>query len=161
MNRPRTSWQTLLTDLSLVLFMVTAGALGRARLERHSAVAAPMPPPPSAPSPLAVYRDGPGAPPLGTWLAQQPRDARQQLTIVARYAPGTERQVPRQVAALLAAANGAGVHPRIVVEPGEGGISAGVGFDALPVTPPPPAPSVPLAHDLQPAAQDQPHRTPS
>jgi len=126
-NGPRTGWQTLLADLSLVLFMITAGALGRARMDRSVQKPALAPP---SPAPLAIYRDTPGAPPLDRWLAAQPGDARQRLTIVARYPPGSEERVPDRVAASLSASTRAGAHPRILIEPGGVGTSAGIGFDA-------------------------------
>jgi hypothetical protein len=128
-KRSRASWQTLLADLSLVLFMVTAGALGHARGEAQPAPRGAVPQPAS---PLSVYRDAAGAPPLAAWLAQQRPDARQQLTIVTRYPAGSEGAVPGKVAELLAASARSGAHPRIVIEPGPGGTSAGLGFDAVP-----------------------------
>jgi hypothetical protein len=151
----RTSWQTLLADLALVLFMVTVGALVRAK--RAHAPAQAVPPalnePVTAPqeaTPLSVYRDVPGAPPLGAWIQQQPRDARQQITIVVRYLPGTERALSARVDAVLAAAREAGAHPRIVIEPGNTGISAGIGFDA---------PPEPVARDLLSSSNTLHHRT--
>ncbi len=140
----RTTWQTLLADLALVLFMVTVGALVRAKHQHAQGLVARVPasPPAALPQesiPLSVYRDVPGAPGLATWLEQQPRDARQQTTILVRYLPGTERGLTGRVDAVIAAANAAGTHPRIVIEPGQGGISAGVAFDASPE---------PMARDL-------------
>jgi hypothetical protein len=134
----RTSWQTLLADLALVLFMVTVGALVRARREHAPvyAAAAPVSQPIAAPqesTPLSVYRDVAGAPPLAAWLRQPPRDTRQQTTIVVTYRPGTERALPGRIAAVIAAASASGPQPRIVIEPGEGGVSAGIGFDTAPM----------------------------
>jgi hypothetical protein len=118
------------------LFIITAAALGRARLD-HRTPPAPAPtatssrPSDSAmpPSPLTVYRDGPGVPSLRTWLARQVTDRREQVTIVTQYAPGSEAAVPARVAVLLTAALAAGVHARIEIEPGSGSTSAGIGFD--------------------------------
>jgi hypothetical protein len=149
----RTGWQTLLADLSLVLFIITAAALGRNKHD-HRALSAPAFPPPSGavspPSALAVYREGPDAPSLRTWLAQQVTDRRQQVTIVIGYAPGSDAGVPGKIGALLAAARDAGVRARIEIEPGSGGTSAGIGFD-------PPLES--LARPLPDQASNQQDRT--
>jgi hypothetical protein len=141
----RASWQTLLADLALVLFIITAAALTRQRPAHHALPAMPfvLEAAPANTSPLAIYRDAPGAPPLADWLRQQSHDPRQQITIVARYAPGSENALPRRVAALVAAAVAAGAHPRIVIEPGDGSTSAGVGYDA-------PADVAPAGRDLLP-----------
>ena len=71
--------------------------------------------------PLAVYRAAPGAPPLGQWLAAQSPDPRQQLSIVAHFAPGNQQAALSEAGALLAQAGTAGMAARLVVEPGEGG----------------------------------------
>jgi hypothetical protein len=137
----RTSWQTLLADLSLVLFIITAAALGRARLDHRpsSVLASPSvsenlsdsaPPP----GPLAVYREGPGAPSLRSWLSQQVTDRRQQVTIVIGYLPGADGTVPERVSAVLADARSAGVRARIEIDPGSAGLRAGIGFDPPPET---------------------------
>ncbi len=69
--RTGTGWQYALADLSLILFMVTAAGVSEA---------APDAAPPRS-EPVAVWQAG--GPPLATWLAAQPPDPRQQLTIVA------------------------------------------------------------------------------
>ncbi len=91
--RINSGWQTLLTDLSLVLFLFTAAALNLQpdQPKGRAANAAPaLPPPPLAPpalgDPVAVWRAGAGAPDLRHWLQSQPSDARLRLTIVASIA---------------------------------------------------------------------------
>lgn len=102
------SWQTILADLSLILFMVTASALANApdaplgpdepvpakaapRAPQPASAPAPLPsaPPPPLPSlraePVGLWRDAPGAPPLAEWLAQEGRDPRLRVTIAVRY----------------------------------------------------------------------------
>ena len=69
--RTGTGWQYALADLSLILFMVTAAGVSEA---------APSQAPPRS-EPVAVWRAG--GPSLAEWLAAQPTDPRQQLTIVA------------------------------------------------------------------------------
>ncbi|MFA7604637.1 MAG: hypothetical protein WCY29_16690 [Novosphingobium sp.] len=135
MVRAGSGWQYVLADLSLILFMVTAAALASTEdapaAPARAAAAAPgeQPLSPQA-EPLALYRAAPGAPPLGTWLRDQSADARQQLTIVARYRPGGQAEALGRAAALARDAGEAGMEARIVVEPGQGGTTAALAFDA-------------------------------
>lgn len=119
--RAGSGWQTVLADLSLILFMLTAATLSQAA-EEGGIAASPLS------QPVAVYAAGKDAPPLADWLADQPRDPRQQLTIVAHYAPGG------QDAALSAATAMAGqseMAARVVVEPGQpAGLTAMLAYDA-------------------------------
>ena len=115
-------WQTVLADLSLILFMVCASALSTAP-SPPALAGAPAPPP----EPLAIYRADPDAPPLDQWLRDQPADPRQRLTIVATYAGEGRAAAAAQAEALARAAEAAGFAPRITVEPGTTG-SAIVGL---------------------------------
>ena len=133
--RAGTGWQTLFADLSIILFIVTAAAVAPAG-EAASTIAASS----ERSAPLAVYRAEPGAPPLGDWLAGQSTDTRQQLSIVAHYAPGGQEAALAAAQALLHQAGGASAQARLVVEPGAGGITAALAFDP---------PDMPLAQDLQ------------
>jgi hypothetical protein len=136
-----TGWQMVIADLSMILFMLTASAVAR---QDDSAHAAPAPARASASAPaprgepVAVWIAGEGAPPLGAWLAQQPRDPRQQVTITATYAPGAMREALAQAQALAAQAGEA----RVVVEPGPPGMRVVIGYDA---------PEARLAQGLRPA----------
>ena len=121
-GRAGTGWQMLLTDLAMILFMVTAGAVTQAGGRASRAA-------PTEETPLAIFRDEPGAPPFGAWLAAQPADPRQRLTIVAHYPSGGGGETLRRTAALLAEAEATGIRPRIVIEPGPGAITAGLSFD--------------------------------
>jgi hypothetical protein len=123
--RAGTGWQTTLTDLALILFMITASALSA----MHEGTAAP--PSPQA-EPMAVWRSGPQAPPLDAWLAEQPRDPRQMLTIRAAYAPGGQGAALDEAIRIARAAGSAGMAARIVVEPGAGGTSATLAYDRPP-----------------------------
>lgn len=96
-------WQTVLADLSLILFMVTATAL------------ADQPVPPAAPvrlpaegEPVAIWRATADGPSLSAWLAAQPADPRQRLTLVG--APGDSPAVLAEASRLPRPA-------RIVIEP--------------------------------------------
>jgi hypothetical protein len=129
-------WQTSLADLSLILFMLSAAALHRQPSTKPAARAPAASQPPRAASPraepLAVYEAGPGAPPLGAWLAQQAIDPRQQLTITARYgqAPGAREEALREATRLLGAAGAAGRSARLVVEPGTGAARVVLAYDS-------------------------------
>ena len=103
--RMGSGWQTVLADLSLILFMVTATVVSDAPAE------APRPAPAALPvlgEPVAVWRSEPGGPSLGDWLAGQPADPRERLTLVA--APADAHQVLDQVTQLPRPA-------RVLIEP--------------------------------------------
>ena len=128
----------MLADLALILFMVTAAAMGQPPPRAvprapHHAETTPAPGPIG--EPVAVWRLGPGAPPLGQWLATQQADPRLALTITVRY--GTGRYAPGGQAAALARAGvlareaGAmGREARLVVEAATGAeVVATLAFD--------------------------------
>ena len=102
------SWQVIIADLALILFMVTAAAMKRDREELAND------PLPVRGEPVAIYREAKGAPPVRQWLADQAPDARQRLTIVARHTPG---RADEAATAALALAAEAGTPARIVIEP--------------------------------------------
>ena len=120
-------WQTTMADLSLILFIVSvaglqAGRVSKAAHDEHA--------PPAQAEPLAVYRAGEGAPPLGEWLAEQASDPRQHLTIVATYRPGEAEGAARQAITLARQADGRQQPARIVLEPGETArITASLAYD--------------------------------
>ncbi|MEP7222791.1 MAG: hypothetical protein ABI673_09020 [Novosphingobium sp.] len=117
--RTGVGWQYALTDLSLILFMISAAAV--AKTGAHGVKMPLAPPvlsqPPVVADPVAVWRPGAGAPGLGVWLASTGRDARQRLTIVARYSGADATLAAGQAARLLAEAGPAAGKVRIVVEP--------------------------------------------
>lgn len=128
------SWQTALTDLSLILFMITAAAVSqqpmtsaKTKAAKPHASAAPSP----ETEPLSVYIASPGAPALGKWLDEQAADPRQQLTITARYgsAPGAQTKALAEAGKLLAEAGAQGRSARVVVEPGAGPVRAALAYD--------------------------------
>jgi hypothetical protein len=121
------AWQTILADLSLILFMVTAAALAKAGdgpLAPFAPPSRPAPPPrpPVAASPRAepvgVWSDGPGAPPLARWLALQGRDPRLRPTVLVRHSGGHRRAALARALALVEAAGPRGASARIVIEQG-------------------------------------------
>ncbi|MBX9644834.1 MAG: hypothetical protein K2W91_12125 [Novosphingobium sp.] len=109
--RAGSGWQTVLADLSLILFMTTAAVVAE-----PPAPAAP--PPRAAPTlpalgePVAVWSGAPGRPELKDWLAQTARDPRLRLTIVAS---------PAEAEAALRLAAGVGRPARVLIEPGASG----------------------------------------
>ncbi len=109
-------WQTVLADLSLILFMVCASALSTA--PSPPALAGAYAPPPE---PLAIYRADPGAPPFGQWLRDQTADPRQRLTIVATFAGKGRAAAAAEAEALARTAESAGFVPRVTIEPGTTG----------------------------------------
>lgn len=141
-TRPgQTGWQTILADLSLILFMITASALSVAEGPDPRARSQPSPPKPAPPAsiaaslqaePVGLWRDAPGAPPLGQWLADQGRDPRLRLSVVVRYAPAPgAREAALDHAAMLARMAGARAQgARLVIEPGlPAGASVALGYD--------------------------------
>jgi hypothetical protein len=135
--RTGVGWQYALTDLSLILFMISAAAL--AKSGGHG-VKPPPPPvlaaPPIVADPVAVWRPGPGAPGLGAWLASTGRDARQRLTIVARYSGANAALASAQAARLLAEAGPSAGKVRIVVEPDSANdLSAALTWDVSDMAP--------------------------
>ncbi len=127
--RTGVGWQYALTDLSLILFLVTASGLA------HGMAAPPKPPRadamPLVADPVAVWRPGAGAPSLGQWLASQPRDPRQRLTVIAHYAGHDGAAASAQASALLNSAGNIAGQVRIVIEPGAASdLSAALTWDA-------------------------------
>ena len=150
-GRGAISWQTMLADLALILFMVTAAAMGQpAKPPAHHAPPAtpakPMASPYSARGEvLALWRAGPEAPSLAAWLLAQAADQRQQLTISAAYQPGHFAEAASKAAGLAAQAGAMGRTARLVIEPAQVSdaaaqvdISASLAFDR---PDPAPAPS--------------------
>jgi hypothetical protein len=136
-------WQTILADLALILFMMTAAALANAPdgpllpgAAKPVAAKPPVPPaPPPAPSvrgePVGVWRDGPGSPGLAAWLAQQGGDPRLRVSILVRHLAGREQAALARAETLVARAGARGAGARIVIETGrEDGASVVLAYDA-------------------------------
>ena len=122
-------WQTVLADLSLILFMVCASALSTAPA-RSGPAELPNPPQSSPPGPLAIYRADPGTPPLDRWLRDQTPDPRQRLTIVATYAGEGRAAAAEQADSLARVSEAAGFDPRVIIEPGTAGLATvGLAFE--------------------------------
>lgn len=109
----RLGWQTTIADLALILFMVTAAAMA----EKPDNAGETRQALPLEAEPIALYRSAANAPPLAQWLATQPRDGRQHLTILARHAPGEAPVAAATALALADQARAAGREPRVMIEP--------------------------------------------
>jgi hypothetical protein len=121
----RGNWQTIIADLALILFMVTAAAMGSKNPE---ATDNPLP---ARGEPLAVYRPHQGTPPFGEWLAAQAADERQQLTIIGRYQGGDVQFAADAALALASDAAEHGVRSRVLLEPAENSdVLAVLAFDS-------------------------------
>ena len=109
--RSGSGWQTVLADLSLILFMITAAAVSEGPAKPATA-----PPPqlvlPALGEPVAVWRGAPEAPDLRSWLAQNGADPRLRVTIIA---PDTAAE------AALTLSKSAGRPARVLLEPGVSG----------------------------------------
>ena len=103
-------WQTVLADLSLILFMITAAAVSKAPAQPAQLAPSMLP---ALGSPVAVWSAAPDGPDLLTWLAQNAGDPRLRLTIVAPPAVALE-------ALALGAASGRPA--RVLIEPGMQGL---------------------------------------
>lgn len=131
--RAGTGWQTVLADLSLILFMVTASAVDvRHKPERPKAEAALAQSPvvPALGEPVALWRAQPGGVKIADWLDAAGADPRLRLTIIAP---------PRESAGAFVLSGEVNRPARIVIEPGVQGLFAALTYDQPP----------PVARDLQ------------
>jgi hypothetical protein len=117
-------WQTTMADLALILFIVAAAGVHASNERSESEKSLPR-----SDAPLAVYRSGEGAPPLGVWLEQQAPDDRQQLTITVHYPKGEPGAGADRAVELARQAGVAGQSARIVLEEGQGGEQVVLAFD--------------------------------
>lgn len=121
--QPGTSWQVMLADLSIILFLTTFSALARVEgTPAKAAAPAPVtaPAPAAAPlvaEPVAMWRAGHGAPPLGEWLRQQAVDPRMRVNIHGAYRSGRRDAVLADAAAVSADPALQGRAVRLILEP--------------------------------------------
>ena len=121
------SWQVVLSDLALILFLTTLSGLaqkdrGEAGAEAGESIRS---------GEVAIYRPGAGGLSLRHWLEGQPRDDRLQVTVYARYAPAEFGPVSEDAANLAAEARRAGAAPRLVLEPAKRSeVTVALAYDA-------------------------------
>lgn len=124
--RSELSWQLILADLALILFVCTLAGLAGADQARSARPACEA----QFAQSHALYRAVPGAPPIGTWLAEQPADPRARLTIFGFYRAADHDRVTSDTLNLEHAALEAGASPRTVMElANQSQIFASLAFD--------------------------------
>ena len=122
-------WQTLLADLALILFIVSASTLDATEQER--APPAPLHQPGDPSQALAIWRAGPQAPPLREWLRSVQADSRAAILIIAEYdSPAGRDEAWSSARELAQQAEAAGRTARVTLQSGTGGnISASLLYD--------------------------------
>lgn len=119
MTTPGTNWQIMLADLSIILFLMTFSALAHDDGLKPKPRAAPaVISAPAVAEPVAAWRAGQGAPPLGEWLKSQAADARMRINVHAAYSAGRREQLLSEAAAVGADPALAGRAVRLILEPG-------------------------------------------
>jgi len=119
-------WLTTLTDLAIILFMVTAADL--ANTEPADSPETNDPRVVTAEQPVAIFRPQLGGGSLPEWLAAQQEDARLRLTILVRYGAGERQAAVDTGLSLVRQAELVGRSARLIVE--EGPQSEVVAFQA-------------------------------
>lgn len=109
------AWQLVLADLALILFLVTLAALARSSASAERPVS---PSPQIAPS-QALFRPSESGPDLSQWLAEQPRDKRATLTVIARHNGSNRAEVWERARMLSESAEEADIAARIVITRGD------------------------------------------
>ena len=109
------SWQLVLADLALILFLVTLTALVNSSSKSDELlIRAPYPAPAQA-----LFRPTSRGPTLSEWLTEQPEDPRLTLTIIAQHS-GEDRELMWDNAQLLAASvAGAQIGVRVIITKAE------------------------------------------
>lgn len=113
-RRSRTGWQTLLADLSLILFLVMLRVHDPAAVPAREEAAAPA----AQQAPSAIFRPGPNRK-LGPWLAATVSDDRQSATVIIRHQAGARTDALGDAALLLSQIEKAGLEAALVMEPAE------------------------------------------
>ena len=123
------SWQLILADLALILFLVTLVALGaKAAREGSASREVSMP---QIDQSQALFRPSALGPSLAEWLARQSPDARATLTIFARHSGGDEAAMWERAQALAASARAQGFGVRVMIDEGEtSDLYASLAYDA-------------------------------
>ena len=119
------SWQLILADLSLILFLVALTGLASAQARRDSESQLHVQPA------QALYRPSADGPELNEWLARQDLDPRLTLTVFVRYRRGNPEVAWSQARTLELSAHEAGVQVRIImISADEDDIYASLAFDS-------------------------------
>lgn len=139
-SRSSHSWQLILADLALILFLLALSALPAAEAEtgkklveaRALSQEARRPAAFEVAAAQALFRPVAGGPSLAEWLASQPRDSRATLTVFVRHPRNGEAAAWSTARSLAREAEASGVAVRTVVSAGEEAeVYASLGYDAL------------------------------
>lgn len=127
------SWQLILADLALILFLLTLSALaveeGIERKEEGIDT-------PQVAAALALFRPDARGPSLSQWLAERPADGRATLTVFARFAESERDQIWRRAEALAREASDSGFPVRVVITRAQSSdIYASLAYDAPTIEP--------------------------
>ena len=130
------SWQLILADLALILFLVTSAALTQSSGATDSVDPAidQQGDQPEAPAKLAsaqsLYRGEPGLLSFGQWLAEQPLDPRASLTIVAQHTGTDKDQAWADARDMATTASTFGLRSRVIIREGSRyDVHASLAFD--------------------------------
>lgn len=130
-TRGLNTWQLILADLALILFLVALTALV---LEKDEASAEPSPMQLSAqiaPS-QSLFRPTASGPSLTRWLGEQTRDPRATLTVVALVSGPLDSETWSRAQALATEASKSDMRVRtVIVEGEESEIYATLAYDTL------------------------------
>lgn len=112
------SWQTVIADLSLILFLTSAFAL-----DNDSAATPDQPGSEQAQEdfagiPLSVWRDGKDSIPFKLWIAEQLPDEAVSPTVTVRYRPGGLANAWRRTGEIREALSSTGMEAHILFMPG-------------------------------------------
>ncbi|MCR2832760.1 hypothetical protein [Parerythrobacter lacustris] len=125
-------WLVSLADLSLILFIVTSGAIASSPIQK-SLEPIDLADLPALGVASEIYVDGPGAPSLSTFLSRHSPAAGEQLTITGVFGPGERQTIARRMEALEAEAIAKGTEPRVILQPGsQAGVYVAFAHDADP-----------------------------
>lgn len=114
--RTGSGWQTVMADLALILFLVTAQAYREPDREPAPATQARTPPHAEQGPQLAVFRPDEGAD-LKAWLVAQLTDDRQGVTVVIRTPDADLAPALLRGGALVERIAKEGIRARLIVEP--------------------------------------------
>ncbi|MEP3422249.1 MAG: hypothetical protein ABJN35_10980 [Erythrobacter sp.] len=135
-SRNASSWQLILADLSLILFLLTLSALANESGDGSDDTALDFEDDADAThaefaSSQALFRATPSGPTIQEWLSEQPLDPRATLTVFAVYAPGEEQAVWEQAQVFAKDASDARFAVRVVITSGDvNDIYASLAYDA-------------------------------
>ncbi|KEO88696.1 hypothetical protein EH31_14735 [Erythrobacter longus] len=124
------SWQLVLADLALILFLVTLTALVnkssdagkspvRAEDTPSSHIASSHIASSHIASSQALFRSTPRGPTLAQWLAEQPADPRASLTIIAQHHGADKALMWDKAKAMAQSVEQSGVSVRVIITQGK------------------------------------------